>query len=165
MKMAEGGGFSNMEDLSLHILDIVENSITASADRIKILIDENTENDMLSLEICDNGKGMDEDTQKKALDPFYTTRTTRRVGLGLPLLSQAARESGGTFTLTSAPGRGTRIRAEFQLSHPDLKPMGDIAETLSIILAGKPELDLQFEYTRNSELVAKLSGGDSQEKE
>ena len=145
---------TNMEDLSLHILDIVENSINASANRIRIVITEDTHKDMLSLEICDNGKGMDREAQQKALDPFYTTRTTRSVGLGLPLLAQAARQCDGTLELTSEPGRVTTVKAVFQLSHPDRKPLGDIAQTLQTILIGRPQLDLQFKYIKDSKLVA-----------
>jgi signal transduction histidine kinase len=133
--MAEGLWFSKMEDLSLHILDIVENSVTAGATEIKILVVEDTVMDRLSLEITDNGDGMDEVTCQKVLDPFFTTRTTRRVGLGLPLLVEAAQESGGSLELDSAPGQGTTVRAVFQLSHPDRKPLGDIAATLGTILA------------------------------
>jgi hypothetical protein len=154
-----------MEDLSLHILDVVENSVAAAADRVEIRIAEDTEQDRLSIEIRDNGVGMDSAMREKALDPFFTTRTTRRVGLGLPLLAQAARESGGRLELDSAPGRGTAIRAEFQLSHPDLKPMGDIVQTLRTILAGKPDLDLRFDYTRNEEVIAHLRSKEAQEKE
>jgi anti-sigma regulatory factor (Ser/Thr protein kinase) len=148
---------TSMQDLSLHILDIVENSITASASRIKILIVEDTPRDLLSLEITDNGQGMDPEVRRGALDPFFTTRSTRRVGLGLPLLAQAARESGGTLEIASEPGRGTTVKATFQLSHPDRKPLGDVAETLRTILCGRPELDLQFEYQRDSRVVAELS--------
>lgn len=148
---------TSMQDLSLHILDIVENSIAASASRIKILIAEDTPGDSLSLQITDNGRGMDAEARKQALDPFFTTGSTRRVGLGLPLLAQAARESGGTLEVTSQPGRGTTVKAVFQLSHPDRKPLGDIAETLRTILVGRPELDLQFEYKRDSQVVAELS--------
>jgi len=154
-----------MEDLSLHILDIVENSISASANRIEILIAEDTHRDLLCLEIKDNGKGMDAEARVRALDPFFTTRTTRRVGLGLPLLAQAARESGGKLEITSEPGRGTTIKAVFQLSHPDRKPLGDIAETLRTILSGRPELDLQFEYKRDSKLIAGLGSPQSNDKE
>ena len=145
-----------MEDLSLHLLDIVENSLTAAATEIRILIDEDTANDRLVLEIRDDGEGMNEEMQKKALDPFFTTRTTRRVGLGLPLLAQAARESGGHFEVSSVPGEGTTVRAIFQLSHPDRKPMGDIAGTLCTILAGRPELDLVFEYKRDQVVIDTL---------
>jgi signal transduction histidine kinase len=145
-----------MEDLSLHILDIVENSLAAAAGEITIRIDEETARDRLSLEIRDNGKGMDEEMRRKVLDPFFTTRSTRRVGLGLPLLAQAARDSGGTFEVESAPGQGTTVRAVFQLSHPDRKPLGDIPATLGTILAGMPNLGLRFEYKRDGELVASL---------
>jgi len=154
LRSEAGRRISVMEDLSLHILDIMENSVAASASRIEVTIAEDTRNDLFSLEICDNGKGMDAEARSKALDPFFTTRTTRRVGLGLPLLAQAARQSGGTFELISAPGRGTTVKAAFQLSHPDMKPLGDIAETLRTILVSRPELDLQFRYTQDSKLVA-----------
>lgn len=148
---------TSMQDLSLHILDIVENSIAASASRIKILIAEDTAEDTLLLEITDNGQGMDAETREKALDPFYTSRSTRSVGLGLPLLAQAARESGGGLEVTSAPGRGTTVKATFRMSHPDCKPLGDIAETLRTIVGGRPELDLKFEYTRDSQVLSRLA--------
>ena len=149
---------TDMQDLSLHILDIVENSIAASATWIKISLVEDTHKDVLLLEIQDNGKGMDAEAQAQALDPFYTTRTTRRVGLGLPLLAQAAQQCEGKLEIDSEPGRGTRIKAVFQLNHPDLKPLGDIAETLRTILVGHPDLDLQFEYKVDAERVAGFGG-------
>ncbi len=145
-----------MEDLSLHILDVVENSVAASAAMIEISIVEDTVNDRLSLEIRDDGEGMDEELREKALDPFFSTRTTRRIGLGLPLLAQAARDSGGDLELESAPGKGTTVRAVFQLSHPDRKPLGDIAASLVAILAGKPHLDVRFEYRKDGEIVASM---------
>ncbi|HHE38370.1 MAG TPA: ATP-binding protein, partial [Candidatus Cloacimonetes bacterium] len=119
-----------MEDLSLHILDVVENSITANASKIIIKIREEKEKDLLVIEIKDNGKGMNEETVKKVLDPFYTTRTTRRVGLGLSLLQQAAKESNGDFEINSKPGVGTEIKASFQDSHIDRKPIGDMNSTI-----------------------------------
>ncbi len=137
-----------MEDLSLHILDIVENSIRALARRVKIRIEENIEKDCLTVEIEDNGQGMDEETVKKALDPFFTTKATRRVGLGLPLLDQAARETGGKLEISSEVGKKTRIRATFQYSHPDRKPLGDIKETLLVLAASHPEIDFVYEYKR-----------------
>jgi len=157
-----GGGrkvSSTMEDLSLHILDIVENALSASADRVRISIHEDIPGDLLRLEIEDDGRGMDAALRQRALDPFCTTRITRRVGLGLPLLAQAARESGGAIELISEPGRGTTVRAVFQLSHPDRKPLGDIAETLRTILYSRPELGLRFDYTRDSEIIATLDTG------
>jgi len=165
LRSEAGRRISVVEDLSLHILDIMENSVAASASRIELIIAEDTRSDSLSMEIRDNGKGMDAEARSKALDPFYTTRTTRRVGLGLPLLAQAAEESGGTFELVSEPGRGTTVKATFQLSHPDLKPFGDIAETLRTILAGRPELDLRFEYKRDSKLIAAFGGDGAYDKE
>jgi signal transduction histidine kinase len=141
-----------VEDLSLHILDIVENSLSASAKRIEIKVEEDTENDLLVIEIADDGKGMDEETRKKALDPFFTTRTTRRVGLGLPLLAQAARECDGELHLTSEPGKGTRVRAVFRHSHPDRQPLGDIYETIRAIVIGRPEIELRFEYRKGDSI-------------
>jgi len=141
-----------MEDLSLHILDIAENSIMASAGKIEIKIDEDQANDLLTLEISDDGRGMDEETLKNALDPFFTTRTTRRVGLGLSLLAQAAREGGGTMDISSRPHEGTLIRATFRLSHPDCKPMGDIAETMRTLVVAHPEIDFVFEQKINSSI-------------
>ena len=141
-----------MEDLSLHILDIAENSITASAKRIEIRIDEDQAKDLLTIEIKDDGKGMDEQTLKKVLDPFFTTRTTRRVGLGLSLLAQAARESDGKIELDSKPGGGTTIRASFRYSHLDRKPMGDIDETLQTLVVGHPGIDFLYEHKKDNSI-------------
>jgi anti-sigma regulatory factor (Ser/Thr protein kinase) len=141
-----------MEDLSLHILDIAENSIMASAGRIEISIDEDEARDLLTLEISDDGRGMDEEALKKALDPFFTTRTTRRVGLGLALLAQAARESGGKLDISSRPNEGTRVRATFRLSHPDCKPMGDIAETIQTLVLSHREIHFLFEHKTNGSI-------------
>jgi signal transduction histidine kinase len=138
-----------MEDLSLHILDIAENSISGSAKRIEIRIEEDQANDVLTIEIKDDGKGMDEQTLQQALDPFFTTRTTRRVGLGLSLLAQATRETDGKIELNSSPGQGTMVKATFCLSHLDRKPMGDINETMRILVAGHPEIDFLYEHKKN----------------
>lgn len=141
-----------MEDLSLHILDVAENSIMASAGKVEIKISEDKTSDLLTLEISDDGRGMDEETLKKALDPFFTTRTTRRVGLGLSMLAQAARESGGKMDVSSHPNEGTVVRATFRLSHPDCKPMGDIAETIRTLVVAHPEIDFIFEHTCNGSI-------------
>ncbi len=138
-----------MEDLSLHILDIVENSIGAKASRIEIKVMEDIRKDLLTIEIKDNGQGIDEATIKKVLDPFFTTRTTRRVGLGLPLLSQAARESGGNIEIESEVGRGTRVKATFGYSHIDRKPLGDMETTLTALIAGNPEIDFIYEHKKD----------------
>lgn len=138
-----------MEDLSLHILDIAENSISGSAKRIEIRVDEDPAKDLLTIEITDDGKGMNEQTLQKAIDPFFTTKTTRKVGLGLALLAQATRESEGTIELNSKPGEGTTVKATFRTSHPDCKPMGDIYQTLRTLIAGHPEIDFLFEHKTN----------------
>ncbi|MBN2139200.1 MAG: ATP-binding protein [Sedimentisphaerales bacterium] len=140
-----------MEDISLHILDIVENSIAASAKTIEIMIDEDQAKDLLTIEIKDDGKGMDKQALSKALDPFFTTRQTRRVGLGLSLLAQAARDSDGAFELSSEQGTGTTVRASFRLSHPDCKPMGDIGQTLRV-LAASPAIDIVYEHKRKDSI-------------
>jgi len=141
-----------MEDLSLHILDIAENSIAAEARKIEIIITEETDKDLLTIEIKDDGKGMDEKSVKKALDPFFTTRKTRRVGLGLSFLSQAAEESGGKMELKSIPNEGTTTRATFCLSHPDCKPMGDMNETIRTLVVGHPEINFIYEYRKDNSI-------------
>lgn len=155
-----------MQDLSLHILDIAENSIAAQAKMIQILIGESAPDDRLTLEIIDDGKGMDEQTLKKALDPFFTTKKTRRFGFGLSLLSEAARMANGKFSVDSAPGKGTRIKAIFQASHIDKKPLGDIPQTLITLIMGYPEVDIMYihrindsEYSLDTrEIKAQLNG-------
>jgi len=138
-----------MEDLSLHILDIVENSVAAKADKIKINITEDIKKDLLSVEISDNGKGMDEETKKQVLDPFYTTKTVRQFGLGLPLLSEAAKVANGHLSIQSKKGEGTRVKATFQHSHIDRRPLGDIAQTILAFVIGNPEIDLIFVFNKN----------------
>ncbi|MBD3413125.1 MAG: hypothetical protein GF421_01675 [Candidatus Aminicenantes bacterium] len=138
-----------MEDLSLHILDIAENSIKAKAKNIEIMFEENTEKDMTSLEISDDGMGMDNKTLYKVLNPFFTTKNTRKVGLGIPLLSEAAKAADGKFSIESQPGKGTRLKAMFKSSHIDKKPIGDIASTLISIISGHPEVRLVYTHKLN----------------
>jgi hypothetical protein len=139
-----------LEDLSLHILDIGENSIASGASLVHITIDENTRENTLLLEIRDNGTGLDEEAQKNALDPFYTTKGTRSVGLGLPMLAQAAREAGGELNLRSEEGKGTTVSARFVLDHIDRKPLGNIAETLVALIAAKgEEMDFLYRHVKN----------------
>ena len=140
-----------MQDLSLHILDVVENGIRAGGSRIVIEIVEDQSLDKLTVYIEDNGKGMDQDTMKKALDPFFTTKGGKRVGLGLPLLAQSAQEAGGKLKLESQEGHGTKVTAEFQLSHPDIKPLGNMMETIMTLLAGNPTTQFIFNYVKGDE--------------
>lgn len=139
-----------MEDLSLHILDIAENSVAARADRIEIRIVVDKKKDCLFLEIIDNGIGMDTDSIKKALDPFYTSKTVRRVGLGLSLLSESAKAANGKLSIESEKGKGTRVRAEFQFSHIDRKPLGDIDLTIITLVMGNPDVDFFYEMKKNN---------------
>jgi len=155
-----------MEDLSLHILDIAENSIEALAKKIELKIEENKKKDLLTLEIADDGKGMDKEMLKRALDPFFTTKKTRRFGLGLSLLAEAAKASNGHFTVESKPGQGTKVKATFQLSHIDTKPLGDISQTLISLIMGHPEIDIFYSHKINNskfsldtkEIKAQLNG-------
>jgi signal transduction histidine kinase len=138
-----------MIDLAAHILDIAENCVRGGARLIEINIDEDTANDSLSIEIIDDGQGMKEEDIKKVLDPFYTTKTVRRVGLGLPLLADATQRSGGHLNLESKEGNGTTIKATFGLSHVDRQPMGDIISTLIILIAGNSDVDFLFKHRNN----------------
>ncbi|MGD0281239.1 MAG: ATP-binding protein [Dissulfurispiraceae bacterium] len=137
-----------MEDLSLHMLDIAENSIDAGATKIDIIIKESSAEDRLTFSICDNGRGMDSETLEKASDPFFTTKKVRkrRFGLGIPLLKQAAEECNGAFSLESSPGKGTLIKVVFQRSHIDRKPLGNIGATMAVLISGHPEIDFTLTY-------------------
>jgi len=137
-----------LEDLSLHILDIVENAIAAKAKRIDVLIREEVNEDRLVIEIIDDGIGMDKQVREKATDPFFTTRTSRKVGLGLSLMAQAAREAGGMLRVESELGKGTKVIATFQYSHIDRKPLGSMIETMATLLLGNPELDISYSHQK-----------------
>ncbi len=131
-----------MLELALHILDILQNTIEAGATRVRLTIVEDQHADRLTIAVTDNGRGMDEQTARRVLNPFYTTRTTRHVGLGLPLFAAAAEGAGGGLAIRSQPGTGTTVETTFRLSHPDRQPLGDVAGTLlTFLLSGKaPEL-------------------------
>jgi hypothetical protein len=140
------GGGRPMEDLSLHILDIARNGIEAGATTVEIELTEDAARDLLAICVRDNGRGMDAATVARATDPFFTTRTTRRVGLGLPLLAAAARAAGGDMTVESTPGKGTRVMATFRYGHVDRAPVGDIETTLLVLVAGSPEVEILFRH-------------------
>jgi len=142
-----------MQDLSLHILDIVENSFNAGSSKIDVRIIEDRQENLLTLEIIDDGTGMDEATLKKVLDPFYTSKRGKRVGLGLSLLAQAAREAGGRIVLESRPEGGTSVAATFEIDHPDRKPMGDVEGTIRMLQITHPETTLHFEYIKRLQIV------------
>ena len=137
-----------MEDLSLHILDIVENAIAARAKNIGVTIIEEPDKDRLVIKIKDDGMGMDEEVSQKAIDPFFTTRSSRKVGLGLSLMNQAAQEAGGSLRIESELGKGTIITATFQYHHIDRKPLGNMTETMTMLLLGNPQLNIIYTHQR-----------------
>lgn len=136
-----------MRELSLHILDIVENAITAGAGRIEIRVEESLAFDRLTITVRDNGPGMPAEKARHPEDPFITSRTTRRVGLGLSLLAAAARRCEGEFTVAATPGRGTEVAAVFRRSHIDRAPLGDVAATLAMLIIGNPRIDFVYSHT------------------
>jgi hypothetical protein len=135
-----------MDDLSLFVLDIVQNSIAAQASAIGVVIREDSAADTIVLTVVDDGKGMDEATVRKAVDPFYTTRTTRKVGLGLPFLKMAAELADGSFRIESEPGVGTLVEAVFTRSHIDTPPLGDMAESIYAICLHQDIKEFQYAH-------------------
>jgi len=139
-----------MENISLHILDIVENSIRARAKMVSISIEEDDAGDLLTIKIEDDGHGMDEEMLCKVLDPFATTRTTRRVGLGLSLLAESARQTGGELTIRSSVGQGTIVKALFHSRNIDMKPLGDMINTLMTLVIGNPQVEFLYRHRKGS---------------
>lgn len=133
----------------MHILDIVQNAITAEATLIQITIEESSVQDFISIQIEDNGRGMSNELLKNVTDPFTTTRTTRKVGLGIPLFKLAAEQANGNFSITSAEGVGTIVCASMQQSHIDRSPIGDMAGTFLGLLAMNEHVD--FVYTHSTD--------------
>lgn len=137
-----------MKELSLNILDITKNSVTAGAKNIGISIIED-EKGILTLKIADDGCGMNEEVLKRVSSPFYTTRTTRKVGMGIPLLKLAAEQTGGTLKITSSvksEGHGTTVTAVFDTRNIDFTPIGNIIDTICLLIQGNPEIDFTFTH-------------------
>ncbi len=135
-----------MLELALHILDIAENSVRARAKTVFIEITEDHGKDALSIVIRDDGTGMSKAVLEKAMDPFFTTKKVRKIGLGLPMLAEAAQRAGGRFAIESREGMGTRVSAEFQLSHIDRQPLGDVTGVLTALIAGNAGVDILFRH-------------------
>jgi hypothetical protein len=133
-------------DLSQHILDIAENGVKAGATLLYLTIEEDFTADTLHIVVQDNGSGMDAETLAKVVDPWFTTRTTRQVGLGIPFFKQAAEMCGGTFSITSEPDVGTITEATFQHSHIDRPPLGDLAGTLLCMIVGFSGVDVIYHH-------------------
>lgn len=134
-----------MRELSLNVLDIAQNSISAKATVVEVIIEESSLNNTLDIIIKDNGCGMSEETLKSVQDPFYTTRTTRKVGMGIPLFKMAAEMTGGNFEITSKLGEGTSVKAVFKTDSVDFTPLGDIDSTVITLITMNTEID--FLYT------------------
>lgn len=138
-----------MRELSLNILDIAQNSIAAGASLVIIDVAEDSEADRLTIRIEDNGRGMTAEQVAQVSDPFYTTRTTRKVGMGIPLFRMAAEQAGGGLTITSEPGKGTCVTASFILSSIDRMPLGDMVGTISALIRLNPHLDFLYRRRRD----------------
>ena len=146
-----------MKELSLNILDVAENSVKAGAALTQILLTE--QGNVLTIEIVDDGCGMDEDVVRAVTDPFFTTRTTRKVGMGIPLLKLACEQTGGGLTISSVTqeadpiGHGTHVTARFVTDHIDFTPLGDVVATVLTLIQGHPERDFVFRHEGNGLFV------------
>lgn len=138
-----------MPEISLNILDVAENSTRAGAALVEITVDADMTVDRLTITIADNGCGMTEEQVARVTDPFFTSRTTRKVGLGVPFFKYAAESTGGTFSIESQPGVGTTVTAVFVLSHIDRMPLGDITSTIHTLVVYHPETDFLYRYCFN----------------
>lgn len=136
-----------MRDLSMHIMDIVQNSLTAKATKVSIEIIEDFNDDSYTIIIEDNGIGMSRDYALTISDPYVTSRTTRKVGLGIPLLKQNAERTGGSIAIDSTEGEGTTVKAFFSNLHPDRPPLGDIAGTIVLLCAANPETEITYRHS------------------
>ena len=147
-----------MKELSLNILDVAENSVKAGASLTQILITE--QDNTLTLEFVDDGCGMSEDVVRSVTDPIYTTRTTRKVGMGIPLLKLACEQTGGTFSIESTTAEadpdahGTHVTATFYTDHIDFTPLGDVTSSIETLIQGHPDTDFLFRHQKNDEVVA-----------
>jgi len=155
-----------LKEISLHILDIMHNSIAAGASLTELEVYENEAEDILSFTVKDNGSGMSEELLKKVVDPFTTHRTTRKVGLGIPLTKLAAESSGGYFEISSKLGVGTVVKAVFGYSNIDRQPLGDMAETMHQLITSFENTDFLYrhivngrEFAVDTREIKKILGG------
>jgi len=140
-----------MNDLSLHIIDIIQNSISAGATLITLVIIEDIDGNLLTIIIEDNGRGMSSEQVKRLSDPFFTTRTTRKVGMGIPLFRQSAEQSRGGLVVESTVGVGTKVTATFIHDNIDRPPLGDVANSFILMVSANPQLDFLLRYVYNGE--------------
>jgi nitrogen fixation/metabolism regulation signal transduction histidine kinase len=146
-----------MKELSLNILDVAENSVKAGASLTQILLTE--KDNVLTIEIVDDGCGMDEDVVRSVTDPFYTTRTTRKVGMGIPLLKLACEQTEGQLTIESTTieedptAHGTHVTATFNMDHIDFTPLGDVSSSVLTLIQGHPDTDFLFRHEKDGQVV------------
>lgn len=157
-----------MLELSLHILDIVNNSVKAGAKLVSVTVEEKIREDVLRIQIDDDGCGMDADFLKEVLDPFRTTRTTKKVGMGLSLFCAAARRTGGDLTVSSQKGVGTSVCTWFRYHHIDRQPLGDMSETMMTLISGNLSVDFVYrhaieekEFVLDTREIKKILGQDA----
>jgi len=142
-----------MKELSLHILDLVQNSLRAEAKCIQISVRDSVSQDLVEVVIEDDGRGMDPELLATVAEPFVTTRTTRKMGMGIPLFQMAAEQTGGSLHIESILGRGTRLRCTFVRSHIDIPPLGDMVETLITLIQGAPDVDFIYRYSTDTQTL------------
>lgn len=135
-----------MKNIADHILDIAENSTRAEAEKLEILLSIHTESNIMKLSFVDDGVGMDDDMMQKVRDPFFSTRDTRRIGMGIPLLLQNSEMSGGQVTISSRVGEGTIVVATFEYDDIDCPPLGDVAGAIYFLSASHPDVHIVFDY-------------------
>jgi len=141
-----------MRDISMHMMDIIQNSISAKATTIEISVLANHNDDLLEIKIKDNGCGMKKDFADNVTDPFVTTRTTRKIGLGIPMMKESAIAAGGSFNISSDESKGTTIIADFKISNIDRIPLGDVAETVSEVIMAKPDIRYKLDIKSNKDI-------------
>ena len=139
-----------MRELSLNVMDVAQNSVRAEATVVRISVTESDKDDRLTIVIADNGCGMTQEQVQQVIDPFFTTRTTRKVGLGVPLFKLSAEQTGGSFDIQSEKGVGTTTTASYVKSHVDMTPLGDINDTIKILIQCNPQIDFVYTYTTDN---------------
>ena len=139
-----------MRELSLNVMDVAQNSVRAEATLVRISVTESDKDDRLKIEIADDGCGMTQEQVQQVIDPFFTTRTTRKVGLGVPLFKLSAEQTGGSFDIQSEKGVGTTTPASYVKSHVDMTPLGDINSTVKILIQCNPQIDFVYTCTTDN---------------
>lgn len=140
-----------MIDLAMHLMDIAQNSVRAKAQNVEITFEEATDGELLVFSVKDDGCGMNDEQVKKLSDPFFTTCTTRKVGLGIPFLKMTAEQTGGSLNIASQEGEGTTIEAKYHTNHPDCLPLGDLAGYVTLLIRANPDIRILFAYRLGDE--------------